>query len=64
MDTLGIAKKAFLCHKALHDLTDYRGILSLQAYARLALISQNEEMLAHCRMALLPFVRGELGCPA
>ena len=54
MHTKQIAQQAFLRHEALHSLTDYRGILSLHAYARLALISGDAE--------LLPFVRGERTC--
>jgi unsaturated rhamnogalacturonyl hydrolase len=66
MNTKQIARQAFLRHQALHSLADYRGILSLHAYARLALISAqsggDEDLLAHSRALLLPFVRGEREC--
>jgi unsaturated rhamnogalacturonyl hydrolase len=61
--TLDIARRAFRRHDELHRLTDYRGVLSLHAYARLALIGEDPEMLTDCRQRLLPFVRGELTFP-
>lgn len=57
--TLTVAYLAFQKHRALHPLNHYTGMLSLQAYARLALASDSAAMMATCRELLLPFVRGE-----
>lgn len=57
--TLTVAYLAFQKHRTLHPLTHYTGILSLHAYARLALASGSAAILATCRDLLLPFVRGE-----
>ena len=59
LNTKQIARQAFLRHEEMHSLADYRGILSLHAYARLALASGDGVLLAHSRALLLPFVRGE-----
>jgi unsaturated rhamnogalacturonyl hydrolase len=58
-NTVTIAVRAFQKHVATHPLTTYMGILSLQGYARLAVISQNPAVLDDCRDHLSPFVRGE-----
>ncbi len=58
-NTFHIAELAFHKHADLHPLAHYTGILSLHAYARLALISGNPAVLDDSRRHLLPLVRGE-----
>lgn len=57
ISTFTIAERAFSKHAATHSLAHYTGILSLHAYSRLALISQNPAVLDKIRRNLLPFVR-------
>lgn len=57
--TFDIASRSFHKHAATHSLAHYTGILSLHAYARLALITGNPALLDEIRGHLLPFVRGE-----
>jgi len=57
--TFQVAARSFQKHAAVHPLAHYTGILSLHAYARLALISGNPAVLNDIRARLLPFVRGE-----
>jgi unsaturated rhamnogalacturonyl hydrolase len=60
INTFSTAVTAFQKHAALHPLAHYTGILSLHAYARLALISGNPAVLDDSRRHLLPLVRGEV----
>lgn len=60
LNTFHTAALAFQKHADLHPLAHYTGILSLHAYARLALISGNPAVLDDSRRHLLPLVRGEL----
>lgn len=60
MDFSEIARRAFRRHGALHPWTHYTGILTLQAAARLALITEDLALLEEVRGILLRFVRGEL----
>jgi len=67
------ALRAFERHKSIssverhtgrrHGLDHYTGILSLQALARLAIVSGDEELIERARQELLPFVRGERDFP-
>ena len=59
LNTFQIAALTFQKHAALHPLAHYTGILSMHAYARLALISANPAVLEDSRRHLLPLVRGE-----
>lgn len=58
-DAIEIAHRAYRKHKALHSLAPYTGILSMHGMARLAIITQNEQLLAECRTDLLPFAQGK-----
>lgn len=60
INTFRTAAQAFQKHAALHPLAHYTGILSMHAYARLALISANPAVLEASRATLLPLVRGEV----
>jgi unsaturated rhamnogalacturonyl hydrolase len=57
---LEIARRAFKKHVETHDMAHYTGILSLHAYARLAVITGDADMLAEIRDHLMPFVRGDV----
>ena len=59
LNTFRTAAQAFQKHADMHPLAHYTGILSLHAYARLALISANPAVLEDSRRHLLPLVRGE-----
>lgn len=54
--TFEVARQAFLRHRALHRLHHYTGILSLQAFARLAWIA-GRGLMDQIRADLLPFIR-------
>ncbi len=55
--TFDIARQAFFRHRALHPLNHYTGILSLQAFARLAWMSDDQALMDQIRDELLPFIR-------
>jgi unsaturated rhamnogalacturonyl hydrolase len=54
-----IARQAFYRHRDLYPLTHYTGILSLQAFARLAWICDDPDLIDEIRAELLPFIREE-----
>jgi unsaturated rhamnogalacturonyl hydrolase len=56
----GLARTLFARHKALHSLSHYTGILSMQALARHAVKSGDPETLATAREELLPFATGRV----
>jgi unsaturated rhamnogalacturonyl hydrolase len=58
-NTFDVARQSFVRHRALHSLTHYTGILSLHAFARLACISDEPDLMDQIRAELLSFIREE-----
>lgn len=64
VDTFQMAVQAYHKHAALHSLAHYTGILSMHAFARLALITGNPAVLEESRRHLIPLVNGEIAFKA